>query len=153
VADDIAALARVLPLVLVLLVPLFGVVKIFVGISRDRPVTILVVLCIFSVIVAFGGFGRSVYRSRRGDRALGQLKEANAALQFQAGRRIENLAGDDLVLALGLFGMAILAGGPMAGLQTALKPPVNSSGCGGGCGSSGCGGGGCGGGGCGGCGG
>lgn len=152
VAGDQARIARFLPLAIVLLAPLLGVVKIIVGISRGRPVEILIVFCILSTIVAFLGFIRPVHRSRRGDRALVQLRTDNAAMEFQVGRRVEELSGDDLVLALGLFGMGILAGGPMADLQTALKPPSSSSGCGGGCGSSGCGGG-CGGGGCGGCGG
>jgi len=148
VAGDLAGTARWLPCGLVLLVPLLGVVKIFVGLSRHRPIAILLVLVIGSVILALAGFARSVHRSRRGDRALAELKEVNAALGVQAGRRVEQLADNDLVLALALFGVGILTGGPLASLRTALKPP--SAGDGGGGDGGGCGGGGCGGG-CGGC--
>jgi uncharacterized protein (TIGR04222 family) len=175
VLDDQAEIARFLPLFLVLLVPLFGVVKIFVGISRDRPVLFLVMLCIISVIVAVLGFGRSVHRGRRGDRALAQLRADNSALEYQIARRADELSGDDLVLAVGLFGIGVLAGagGPLGRLPSALRAPSplsttaastsnSSSGCGffpswtSSCGgASSCGGGGssCGGGGCGGCGG
>jgi uncharacterized protein (TIGR04222 family) len=150
VADDQAGKARFLPTLVVLLVVLVGVVKIFVGLERHRPVTFLVGCCILSAFVAFGVFARAVHRSRRGDQALAQLKEANAALESQAARRLDQFAGDDLVLALGLFGLGILAGSPLAELHVALQPPPSSGSSS--CGSSSCGGG-CGGGGCGGCGG
>jgi uncharacterized protein (TIGR04222 family) len=144
--------ARVLPLVLMLLLTLFGVVKIFVGLSRGRPVGFLTALCVISVLVAWIGFGRRVHRSRRGDRALAQLKEENSALKIQADRRWDELKGEDQVLCMALFGLSVLAHSPWANLQTALAPPSgSSSGCGGG--GGGCGGGGCGGCGCGGCGG
>ena len=161
VSEDRSWQARLIPLFVVLSVVFFGVLKIFVGLSRDRPVIFLVIFCIISVVVAFVGFGRAVRRSRRGDRALDRLRKSNAALEYSRRFRADDLAGDDLALAVGLFGMGVLAGGALAKLQTALKPPhtpVSS----GGCGSSGCGGGGggaCGGGGggcgggCGGCGG
>jgi uncharacterized protein (TIGR04222 family) len=153
VAEDRVGLARWLPFLLVLCVPLFGTMKIFVGISRNRPVTFLILFCIASALVAGFGFARAILRSRRGDRVLARLKQENAAMEFQAGRRADALAGQDLVLALGLFGMGILAGGPLSRLETALKPPPSTSGWASSCsGGGGCGGG-CGGGGCGGCGG
>lgn len=135
-----------LPLLLVLLVPLFGAVKILVGISRDKPVTILVLMCVISAGVAFRAFW-PIHRSRRGDRVLARLKEANGALQYHARSWTRDLAGDDLVLALGLFGMGVLADGPMWQLQTNLQRRAHSGdGGGGGCGGGGCGGcGGCGG--------
>jgi uncharacterized protein (TIGR04222 family) len=157
VAADRQGTAVFLPLLLVLAVPLLGVIKIFVGIDRHRPVGFLIFGCIVSVAVALVGFGRRVTRSRLGDKALAELKSANAALEFQAGRRAHELGGNDLTLAVGLFGTAILVGGPLSGLVTALKPPPSSGGSGSSCSSGGCGGGGCGGGcgggGCGGCGG
>jgi uncharacterized protein (TIGR04222 family) len=140
-----------IPPLVILAVVLFGVLKIFVGVSRQRPVAVLEILCIMSGIVAMIFIFWPVRRSRRGDRVLALLKDANAALELSGRRRPDDLAGDDLVMALGLFGMDVLAGGPLTELQTALRPPPNFSGdahCGGGCG----GGGGCGSG-CGGCGG
>jgi uncharacterized protein (TIGR04222 family) len=157
VADDQAALARLAPTALALLPPFVGLIKIFVGLSRSRPVEFLIVACILSTVVALVGFARGVHRSRRGDRALARLKEANAAMAHSVPRRLEQTAPDDLVLAMGLFGVGVLASSPLADLHGLLRPPPSSNS--GACGSSGCGGGGggcgggCGGGGCGGCGG
>jgi uncharacterized protein (TIGR04222 family) len=159
---DRQPIARIVPLAFVLLVVLFGVIKIFVGLARNRPVSFLVILCGISVIAALVCFARPVFRSRRGDRALAQLKKANSALNYQAQSRLDDLAGDDVVMALGLFGMGLLAGSRIADVRTALRPlPPRSTiggssgwfGCGSGCGGGGGCGGGCGGGGCGGCGG
>jgi uncharacterized protein (TIGR04222 family) len=145
---------RLLALLPVLAVGILGIAKVMVGVERHRPVGFLVILLIVTgaLLVRFLIVGS--HRSRRGDRVLARIKQENAALESSARRANDNLAGDDLVLALGLFGTAILVSGPLASLQTALKPPpsTSSSGCSSsGC-SSGCGGG-CGGGGCGGCGG
>src|SRR5579863_2571731 len=57
-ADDQAWTARFVPLLLVLLVTICGVVKIFVGLSRGRPVLFLVILCVISVIIACVSVGR-----------------------------------------------------------------------------------------------
>src|SRR5262249_29648469 len=94
VADDRAGLARFLPTFLVLLVPVLGVMKISVGLERGRPVGFLVGFCIVSAVIALAVFGRAVHRSRRGDRVLAHLKQSNAALEYQASRRLENLSGD-----------------------------------------------------------
>lgn len=145
--------ARFLPLLLFLCVPLLGAIKIVVGLSRGRPVSFLVVGSIFLIVVGLFVLGRKVHRSRRGDRVLARLKLENAALRYGAASHSQQLAGSDLVLAVGLFGVSILADGPLAHLVLALRPPPQSGADGSsGCGSSGCGGGGCGGGGCGGCG-
>jgi uncharacterized protein (TIGR04222 family) len=153
VEDSQARWARWLPLLLMLSLLLFGVIKIGVGVARHKPVGFLVAASVGTLVISLVGFARHVHRSRRGDRVLAQMRKDNAALQTAAGRNAKQLAAPDLTLALGLFGMAILASGPLADLHTALRPPAGSSGCGSGCGGGGCGGGGCGGGGCGGCGG
>ncbi len=153
-------LARAVPTILFVFVFAAGVAKIGIGISRERPVAFLVVL----VIVAAIGtvlFAKAIHRTRRGDAFLRRLKDENAALRTQARRRPESLTGDDLVIALSLFGMDIVMDGPVADVRTALKPKSEATNCGAGCGSyvsscggggGGCGGGGGGGGGCGGCG-
>jgi uncharacterized protein (TIGR04222 family) len=158
--DDATAWAvRFWPTFLVLLLAGFAAVKIAVGLSRGKPVLFLALALAATVAVALVGFARRPHRSIRGDQLLEQLKEEHAALEYTASRQPAGLAGTDLPLAMGLFGMGVLAAGPLADLRTALKPPVTSGGCGGGCasgcggGGGGCGGGGCGGGGCGGCGG
>jgi uncharacterized protein (TIGR04222 family) len=162
VTQERALLARLLPGLVVWLVALIGLIKIFVGMSRNRPVGFLVLLVIVTVMVGIAFLAKKPLRSRRGDRALSRLQVGNAALRYSAGRHVSRLADDDLLMALGLFGTGVLAGGPLASLPAALRPPPAKSGgwssgssCGS-CGSSSCGGGGCGGGcgggGCGGCG-
>lgn len=148
VSDEQAWLARSVPMIPVLSLIPFAVMKIGVGIERDKPVALLVIACIVTAAIALFGFARRVHRSRRGDLVLQQLREEYAALQSTA--QHQALAGIDLALAVALFDLTILAGGPHANLQTALKPPQGASCAAGGCGGGGCGGG-CGG--CGGCGG
>lgn len=151
--DARASIARILPTLLVLAVAALGGIRIAIGLSRGKPVAFLVILTAITLIVAFTGFARRPHRSKRGDRALDQLKEDNSALEATASQKAEALAGEDFALAVGLFGMGVLASGPLAGLQLALTPPPAASGSSGSsCSSSSCGGG-CGGGGCGGCGG
>jgi uncharacterized protein (TIGR04222 family) len=153
---------RFWPTVFLLAVALFGTIKIAVGLSRDKPVAFLVVACVATVVTAIILACVPVHRTRRGDLVLAELKQRHAALQTTAGSAPGTLHGHDLALAIGLFGMGVLAAGPLAALHRGLTPPASLSGggdvgggCGGGCGGGGgggCGGGG-GGGGCGGCGG
>jgi uncharacterized protein (TIGR04222 family) len=157
VSEGQGAVARWLPLALVLAVAVFGLVKVVVGLERHKPAGFLVAACVGTALVAMIGFGRPVLRSRRGDRVLAELKRKHAALEATAQRRPAGLSDADMILAVGLFGVGILTVGPLADLRATLRPPTGSGGgCGSGCGSGGgCGGGGggCGGGGCGGCGG
>jgi uncharacterized protein (TIGR04222 family) len=147
---------RLGPCLLFVALVLFGVMKIMVGIDRGKPVGILAVAVALTAVTAVVFLVKRPHRSRAGDRVLEQLKAERAALQTTARARPDALSGNDLVLALGLFGLGVLATGMLADLRTALRPANASGGCStGGCGSGcgGGGGGGCGGGGCGGCGG
>jgi uncharacterized protein (TIGR04222 family) len=153
-SDQQGIVARLFPGFLMGLVSILGLAKIVVGLERGRPVGFLIGLTIISAVIAIVFLIKRPLRSRHGDAALARLRDQNAALRSVARSEPERLAQDDLVLALGLFGLGIFATGPVADLRTALRPPpgAGSSGCGGGgCGGGGCGGG-CGGGGCGGCG-
>jgi uncharacterized protein (TIGR04222 family) len=149
--DTQAVWARFVPLILALCLPAFGMIKIFVGISRGRPVGILVMFCIASVIGAFAVFGRRPLRSRSGDEALASIQRENSALR-SAAKAPDRLASSDVCLAAALFGLGAIAVGGLADLNSALRPVVahGSGSCASGCGGGGCGGG-CGGGGCGGC--
>src|SRR5262249_37307681 len=154
VSDGAAWAARgvtVLPMVALLVL---GLMKINVGVSRGRPVGFLVVLCVLTGIVALALLIKRPHRSRRGDRALARLKGENAALRHAPRSLSTRVSADDLALAVALFGTAVLVGGPLADLRTALMPPPSAGGgdCGSSCGGGGGCGGGCGGGGCGGCG-
>jgi uncharacterized protein (TIGR04222 family) len=154
--DTQAAIARFVPLIVALLVPALGVMKVFVGVSRNRPVGYLIIFIIVSVVLAFWLFGRAAYRSRSGDKALASIRRDARALR-SAARAPDRLATNDVSMAVALFGLGAVSVGALADLRSALRPPQRTggsswgSGCGGGgCGGGGCGGG-CGGGGCGGC--
>lgn len=153
---------RILTATPLLLVPVLYIAKVFVGVSRGRPIEILVILGIFSVAL-IAGLAWKPHRTRRGNAALAELRSRNAALGSTASHGAWRLASSDLVLSIGLFGMGVLvsATGLLAGLGKALRPRwyehgsfsaggsscgSSPSGCGGSCGG-GCGGG------CGGCGG
>lgn len=128
----------------------FGAAKVWVGITRDKPVLFLIALIVVTVVVA------AVVASRKK-----RLTPAGEKLLLRM--RAERETPGDTLAAVALFG-AGWAGDPMlAGLDEALRKdisrmgnPTGSSGC---SGATGCGGGssgcssGCGGGGCGGCGG
>jgi uncharacterized protein (TIGR04222 family) len=136
----LASAATVLPALLI------GAAKIGVGISRNRPVAFLVMLCFLAAVLMLVLLFKPVYRTRAGSRVLAQLRSANSALALSAKTDPDRLANSDLALALALFGPAVLASGELGRLRQALWPPNSSGGhgCGGGsgCGSgSGCGGG------------
>jgi uncharacterized protein (TIGR04222 family) len=155
-SDDQALQAGLLSAALMMIVTLFGAIKILVGVARGRPVGFLFFLCLISLLVALAFYKKRPHRTRAGDRYLSRLKMENAALEYTAKEKPSRLMGADLALAVGLFGIGALwiSDGPLRELRTALAPPPGANGgssCSGGssCGSS-CGGG-CGGG-CGGCG-
>jgi uncharacterized protein (TIGR04222 family) len=143
-----------------LTVPAVGLIKIFVGLSRGRPVGFLVAACIISTMLALAIFARRPHRTRRGEAVLRRLAREHAALRRPRLHMTE--PASDLPLAVALFGMSTLAGTDYAALRRTARDDTSSCtssscggwGCGGSsCGGGGCGGGGCGGGGCGGCGG
>lgn len=145
--------------VLVALVVLLGIAKTVVGVSRERPVGFLVLLTILgsilSLILIGGGLADS---TRKAELMKSGLSASNRGLQGS----VRPLTIEETALAVGLFGVAVVA--TQLPLVEGLFPtPVanassdwnssSSSSCGGSsCGGSSCGGGSCGGGGCGGCG-
>ena len=135
------------PATLALLPLLVGVIKIFVGISRDRPVGILIVLCLVTAAVYSMLFVPTPIRSRNGDAALQALREQHAE------RKAKLLAAkDQWPLLVALYGVESFASTPLAPLIPLFSAAGTSSGGdGGSCSGSGCGGGGSSG--CGGCGG
>jgi uncharacterized protein (TIGR04222 family) len=166
VADDQVAKILTVPLLVAAIAPVIGIMKIMVGISRDRPVSNLVGLCFVSLIVILIVFVRKPGRSRYGDAVLSQLQEHYDHMRH-LGHHHAVVSTNELAVAIGLFGMTTLVGSDLGFLATSMRtPPSSSSGCsgsigscssggscGGGGGGDGGGGGGCGGGGCGGCGG
>jgi uncharacterized protein (TIGR04222 family) len=142
--------AAAIPVILMSILLLTGVIKIFIGISRDKPVGFLVLLSIATAgLLIFFCLPRP--RTWQGSRALRDIRAANASLHSTATTSLATLSAADVAFALALWGPTILTGSPLRALRDVLMPASTASG--GVNGSSGCGGGGCGGGGCGGCGG
>ena len=65
--------------------------------------------------------------SVRGDRLLAALKRRNAALEWASASRrlVQRPLGQDVVLALGLFGTTALAAPVFQGLRNVAAPPFN----------------------------
>lgn len=158
VADDAAGKAVLIPLLVAFAAIAVGVVKIIIGLNRDRPVGFLVALCILFTIASLVALARRPVRSRYGDKVLEQLRAKHVGPRGLGGNA-SSISAQEFATMVGLFGFAALAGSGLEDLRQQLQPPAQTggswSGCGSGCGGGGssCGGGGCGGGGCGGCGG
>ena len=131
-----------------------GVMKVVVGISRDRPVGFLVTLLFFATVLGLWLLGGTPRRTRRGDKALAKLRRDHEALRTTA--KADGAWGamnsGSVALSVALFGTGLLAASGMGGLRDYLVPPGSwdvsfggDSGGGGGDGGSSCGGGGCGG--------
>jgi uncharacterized protein (TIGR04222 family) len=159
-----SARIRNVPLAAALLIPAVGLIKIIIGISRDKPVGFLVVGAILSLIPILIYFGRSPFRTGPGNTVLSRLRRENSPLRTTQPSQAYK-GRNAIPLAVALFGLAALQQTPYAAMSANLAPPKRqfgdgfASGCGSSCGSStsSCGGGGSscggGGGGCGGCGG
>ena len=156
-----AAKVRWWPMLVALTVPAVGLVKIFVGLQRDRPVGFLALATVVTLVLGLIRFSRQPTLSRAGGRCLRRSRQEQAALKANAGylRQAHSPLEVALPLSVALFGTAVLASGHLSPLDDAIRrsrASATDSGSGG-CGTSGDGGGGgdsgCGGGGCGGCGG
>jgi uncharacterized protein (TIGR04222 family) len=156
-----AAKVRWWPMLVALTVPAVGLVKIFVGLQRDRPVGFLALATVVTLVLGLIRFSRQPTLSRAGGRCLRRSRQEQAALKANAGylRQAHSPLEVALPLSVALFGTGVLASGRLSPLDDAIRrsrASATDSGSGG-CGTSGDGGGGgdsgCGGGGCGGCGG
>lgn len=136
-----------------LIAPALGIGRIVSGVTRDRPVGLLVLLCGVAIATACVLFTRTPLRTVRGQRLLAAAQSRHVALR--KGWHREDTAQAPLPgLAVALFGATILDGTPLAELSQTLRRRPESAVVdgGGGDAAGGCGGsGGCGG--CGGCGG
>ncbi len=119
-----------------------GIWKVGVGMSRGKPVGLLVIFCVFTGLISVIFLLKPMFRTQLGDRVLKQLRADHSALKTSGAARVEQLTPADLALATGLFGFGILNHGSLLPLHSAIAPPsAGGHGCGSG---SGCGGGGCG---------
>ncbi|HEX6987166.1 MAG TPA: TIGR04222 domain-containing membrane protein [Planctomycetaceae bacterium] len=144
---------RWLPAAIMAAIALLGVMKIAVGVSRDKPVGFLVLMTVATAVAA-GLFLIRGRLTRRGAAAAAALRSRHRRLTIQA---VGGLSPSDAALLVGLFGTAYLVGTELMPVHElrqraeAAGADGSASGCSGGDGG-GDGGGGCGGG-CGGCGG
>jgi uncharacterized protein (TIGR04222 family) len=144
-------LARFVPAALMFALLALGIAKVQVGVSRNKPVGLLILLCFATTVIAIAFAAAKLLRTRRGDAVLAKFRSRHTALNTTGRADASLLSEQDVALGMALFGPTILTGTALRHLRTAMRPPDRpSSGNGGG---SSCGGGGCGGGGCGGCGG
>jgi uncharacterized protein (TIGR04222 family) len=136
-----------LPMLIALIGPAIGFIKIGIGIAHGKPVGILVLLSIISLVTALW-FSIRPHRTRRGEAILTRLRAEHASLEREVAAGVNSVAPLALPLAVGLFGPSILNGTALAKLDEQLQANAGGSmggGCGGGCGGGGCGGcGGCG---------
>lgn len=142
-----ATLVRVLPALCTGTVLGFGLLKLAIGLSRDRPVGFLAVCCIGLGIATLVLLLKSVHRSRRADALLEELR---AGLKP---RSLASMHDPRLGLAAALFGVAAISHLLPDALGALLAPVGSGDGGSGDGGSDSDGGGDGGGGGCGGCGG
>lgn len=144
-----SARVMLLPTLLSFIAPVIGVIKIIVGISRDRPIAILAGLTFTAAITFAFMFGRRPFQTPAGKQLLGKLRKEDTSIATMAAYP----AGMNPALpgmAVALYGMdALYAANPW--YRRTLQPPASADGVGSAsCGGDGGGGGGAG---CGGCGG
>lgn len=100
-------------------VSVFGLAKVAVGILRDRPVALLVLLCALTVVAAIVFAFNRPGITPAGKRALQQAREGNA-LALRAHRP------EQVALAVALGGTAVLAGTALAAYHDFRQPPASS---------------------------
>jgi uncharacterized protein (TIGR04222 family) len=125
---------------------LLGMPKIIIGISRGKPVGFLLIACVVTLIAAAVFLFARSRLTASGKVVLDKLRTKHGSVAELAGDAAAAFKPSELALVIGLFGVAMLATGPLSAAYAMLPQTRNGRG-GGGCGVGGCGGGGCGGGG------
>jgi uncharacterized protein (TIGR04222 family) len=136
-------------MLLALIAPAFGAIKLVTGLALHKPVGLLFLLCAASVFVAFRWLGTAQRITPAGTALLRRVQlDTKAQLASADGALATSVP---IGLAVGLFGTAILADTALAELGGVLASPSDSNAGGDSGGDGGDAGGGCGGDGCGGC--
>jgi uncharacterized protein (TIGR04222 family) len=117
---------RAYPAAFLLAVALIGGIKIAVGLSRQKPVEILSILCGVALITALGFACASAERTRRADSLLEVMRLRRCALLASARCGVSTLEAQDIALAVALYGLTTLRGGPMNPLVRVVHPPSSS---------------------------
>lgn len=99
----------------------FGAAKIVIGISRGKPVAILVILSIITTVVGLILLLKRPGRTRAGDRALAEARVQHA-------RALRAPRPQETGLAVALLGTAALSGTAWASYHQSRTPPSSSDG-------------------------
>lgn len=78
---------RTMAVLLSLAIPAFGIVKVVVGLVREKPVGFLVLAIVVTGIVSLVAFARQVTRTTNGDRVLSELRRKLDRSSLQSGIR------------------------------------------------------------------
>ncbi|WP_306817892.1 TIGR04222 domain-containing membrane protein [Archangium lipolyticum] len=107
-----------------------GLLKMFVGIVRDRPVAFLVLLLAFGAVLGFMTLWSVPRRTRRGDSALKLLRLQNSALSMTSATESawQTLSASNVAMGVALFGTGMLMTAGMGGLHSYLMPPAGGGG-------------------------
>lgn len=120
-SQSMSSRARMLPALLVGLVVFVGIAKILIGLDRGRPVGFLFVLVLIAFAVAVLFLVLRVHASRAGQVVIGHYKRRNGALWLNSTSDPTHLSGNDLALAVGLFGVGMLAAPHLLDVQLAMR--------------------------------
>jgi uncharacterized protein (TIGR04222 family) len=135
--DEIRRL-QLLTVILLGFVIAAGLVRVFVGVSRQRPVGFLLAMLAIVALLGVWSVARPPFRTRAGAEAAADGYTRHARVARAPMQR-------ELALAFALSGPSVLAGTPFAGLARQISKDSGGGSCGGAAGCGG-GGGGCGGG-------
>ena len=116
-----------------------GLTKVAIGVSRERPVSFLIILMIIAVVVtAILSFPRL---TRRGQLALEDIQHLYGNLKDRAVDHDQGLAAPDMMMCAAVFGVAALAAPQYSFARSifASSSPSIGSGCGSDGGGSSCG--------------
>lgn len=109
----------------------FGLLKIGIGLSRDKPVLFLVLLTLLCLVIAAVMYFKRPGVTPAGRKAFAELKRKHELL----GRSYRD---EQVAMAVALAGTSVLAGTALAGYHDVRRPQTSSdSGGGAGCSSSG----------------
>lgn len=131
--------AQVYPSLIFVFLLGLGIIKMLVGISRDKPIEFLI-FCLLVVAIYGGSFLTKPHRSRYGDHVLKNLVDRFKPL------KTANRDGEQLLLSFAVLGSTILAANPAFAELTQMFISIgggdsgdggDGGGCGGGCGGCG----------------
>jgi uncharacterized protein (TIGR04222 family) len=100
-----------------------GVMKLLIGISRDRPVLFLAVLLCVAGFLGYASLVKSAKgrRSGRGEAALELLREKHQPLRMTVTSEGATLNGGHMALAVALYGGSVLATSTSADMRNAMN--------------------------------